>query len=83
MRFGGHKYAAGLSLKKENLASFKEDFENEVGKHIQEKDLIAIKMETKIATKNDKLFFENLDELLFLHTPNRKEHKVSTLILLP
>ena len=27
-------------LKKENLASFKEDFENEVGKHIQEKDLI-------------------------------------------
>ena len=40
VRFGGHKYAAGLSLKKENLASFKEDFENEVGKHIQEKDLI-------------------------------------------
>jgi single-stranded-DNA-specific exonuclease len=40
VRFGGHKYAAGLSLKKENLASFKEDFENEVGKYIQEKDLI-------------------------------------------
>ncbi|MBD01149.1 MAG: single-stranded-DNA-specific exonuclease RecJ [Crocinitomicaceae bacterium] len=40
VRFGGHKYAAGLSLKKENLASFKEDFENEVGKHIQDQDLI-------------------------------------------
>ena len=40
IRFGGHKYAAGLSLKKENLASFKEDFENEVGKYIQEQDLI-------------------------------------------
>lgn len=40
VRFGGHKYAAGLSLKKENLVSFKEDFENEVGKYIQEKDLI-------------------------------------------
>ena len=40
VRFGGHKYAAGLSLKKENLASFKEDFENEVGKYIQKQDLI-------------------------------------------
>ena len=40
VRFGGHKYAAGLSLKKENLASFKEDFENEVGKYIQEQELI-------------------------------------------
>ena len=40
VRFGGHKYAAGLSLKKENLASFKEDFENEVGKYIKEQDLI-------------------------------------------
>jgi single-stranded-DNA-specific exonuclease len=40
VRFGGHKYAAGLSLKKENLASFKVDFENEVAKFVKEQDLI-------------------------------------------
>ena len=40
LRFGGHKYAAGLSLKKENLVSFKVDFENEVAKFIKEQDLI-------------------------------------------
>ena len=40
LRFGGHKYAAGLSLKKENLVSFKIDFENEVAKFIKEQDLI-------------------------------------------
>ena len=40
VRFGGHKYAAGLSLKKEKLPSFKLDFENEVAKFIKEQDLI-------------------------------------------
>ena len=40
VRFGGHKYAAGLSLKKENLEPFKADFENEVGKYIKKQDLI-------------------------------------------
>ena len=40
VRFGGHKYAAGLSLKKENLASFKIDFETEVAKIIEDQDLI-------------------------------------------
>ena len=52
VRFGGHKYAAGLSLKKENLASFKEDFENEVGKHIQEQNLIP---ENNIEKKANKV----------------------------
>lgn len=40
VRFGGHKYAAGLSLKKENLDLFKEAFELEVKNAINKDDLI-------------------------------------------
>ena len=40
VRFGGHKYAAGLSLKKENLELFKEAFEAEIKKVIKKEDLI-------------------------------------------
>lgn len=39
-RFGGHKYAAGLSLKKENLELFKNAFEEEVKKQIKKENLI-------------------------------------------
>ena len=38
--FGGHKYAAGLSLKKENLEAFKIQFEQFVIDHIQEEPLV-------------------------------------------
>ncbi len=37
--FGGHKYAAGLSLKHENLAEFKQRFELFVKEHIKEEQL--------------------------------------------
>ncbi|OYT16835.1 MAG: single-stranded-DNA-specific exonuclease RecJ [Bacteroidetes bacterium 4572_77] len=37
--FGGHKYAAGFSLKQENLEVFKQDFENYVKKNISEDSL--------------------------------------------
>ena len=40
VRFGGHKYAAGLSLKKENLELFKEAFELEVKNAINKDELI-------------------------------------------
>ena len=40
IRFGGHKYAAGLSLKKENLEPFKKAFEYEVKKHIKKENLV-------------------------------------------
>ncbi|MBS1647188.1 MAG: single-stranded-DNA-specific exonuclease RecJ [Bacteroidetes bacterium] len=39
-QFGGHKHAAGLSLKAENLPSFTQLFEEVVSKSISEKDLI-------------------------------------------
>lgn len=38
--FGGHKYAAGLSLKPENLKAFSDRFEEYVSEHIKEEELI-------------------------------------------
>lgn len=37
--FGGHKYAAGLSLKPEHLKEFSERFEKYVSEHIEDEDL--------------------------------------------
>ncbi len=39
-QFGGHKYAAGLTLKEENLEGFKEKFEEVVRKSISEEQLV-------------------------------------------
>jgi len=39
-QYGGHKFAAGLSLKPENLEAFKKAFENEVEKRIESSILI-------------------------------------------
>ena len=48
-QFGGHKYAAGLTLKEENYAAFKQAFEDEVSKTI-DKSLLTreIKVDTQI-----------------------------------
>ena len=37
MQFGGHKYAAGLTIKKENYLSFKNKFETSVSKIFESK----------------------------------------------
>lgn len=48
-QFGGHKYAAGLTLKPENYDAFKQAFEDEVSKTIDRKLLIPeIKIDAKI-----------------------------------
>lgn len=39
VNFGGHKYAAGISLKEENLEEFKQRFEKEVANTITEESL--------------------------------------------
>ena len=39
-QFGGHKYAAGLTLKKENLEAFTAKFESVVADTLQEEMLI-------------------------------------------
>lgn len=58
-QFGGHKFAAGLSLKIENINPFIEAFEIEVSKTITEDMLtpnVEIDMEIKIDEINEKLF---------------------------
>ncbi len=52
-QFGGHKYAAGLTLKEENYEAFKKAFEDEVSKTIDRNLLIPeIKIDTAIDLKN-------------------------------
>lgn len=47
--FGGHKYAAGLSMKPENLEKFEERFEKYVSEHIDEYDLVPeVEIDTDI-----------------------------------
>lgn len=52
-QFGGHKYAAGLTLKAENYEAFKQAFEDEVSKTI-DKSLLTpeIKIDTQIDLKD-------------------------------
>ena len=38
--FGGHKYAAGLSMKEENLEEFRRRFEEYVSEHLVEEDFV-------------------------------------------
>lgn len=52
-QFGGHKYAAGLTLKAENYQAFKQAFEDEVSKTIDRNLLIPeVKIDTQIDLKN-------------------------------
>jgi single-stranded-DNA-specific exonuclease len=50
LRFGGHKYAAGLSLRKKDLVSFSIDFEKEVKKKIKPQMLVPkIKIDSQLS----------------------------------
>ena len=58
-KFGGHKYAAGMSIKKENLAQFIEEFEKAVSETITEDQLrpkINIDKLIDIDAVDDKLY---------------------------
>ncbi len=58
-KFGGHKYAAGLTLKKENLQSFIDEFENVVSRTITKDQLVAVievDLEIDIDEVDDKLY---------------------------
>jgi single-stranded-DNA-specific exonuclease len=54
-KFGGHKYAAGLSLKKENLEAFKEKFESVVANSI-DKELLIPEQEIDVELSFDQIF---------------------------
>jgi single-stranded-DNA-specific exonuclease len=52
-QFGGHKYAAGLSLKPENLLAFSEKFEEVVSQTIQEHMLVPeVEIDSAIALQD-------------------------------
>lgn len=58
-QFGGHKYAAGLTLKEENYEAFKQAFEDEVSKTIDKTLLvpeIRVDMLISLPQVNDKLW---------------------------
>ncbi len=58
-QFGGHKYAAGLTLKEENYEAFKQAFEDEVSKTIDKSFLtpeIKVDMQIDLPQVNDKLW---------------------------
>lgn len=57
--FGGHMYAAGLTLKKENLKAFKQKFEQCVAETIQNEQLVPsvdIDMELKLTDITSKFY---------------------------
>ena len=57
-QFGGHKFAAGLTMKPENVKAFVEAFENEVSRTIKEEMLlptVEIDLELKLDDINEKL----------------------------
>jgi len=61
--FGGHMYAAGLTMRKENLQAFSERFEEVVSNSIQPHHLVPTihcDMETDFSTIITKDFFEQL-----------------------
>jgi len=62
--FGGHKYAAGLSLKPEHLDEFKNKFENYVVSTIQQEMLIPeVEIDARICLKDiNKKFFRILKQ---------------------
>ena len=58
-QFGGHKYAAGLTLKEENYLAFKQAFEDEVSKTIDKNLLtpeIKVDMQIDLAEIDDKFW---------------------------
>tara|TARA_B110000967_G_scaffold88467_1_gene91088 strand:- start:380 stop:1882 length:1503 start_codon:yes stop_codon:yes gene_type:complete len=58
-KFGGHKYAAGLTVKKQNLDSFIKEFEKVVAATITKDQLVAeieVDMQIELDEVNDKLY---------------------------
>lgn len=58
-KFGGHKYAAGLTVKKENLKAFISEFEKVVSSTITKEQLVAqidIDMQIELEEVNDQLY---------------------------
>ncbi len=65
MNFGGHDFAAGLTIKKENLSLFKKRFIEEVNSSLKEQDLVAkLYLDAEIAFSD--LTFDFMESLTLL-----------------
>lgn len=65
VKFGGHKYAAGLSIKEEDFSVFKEAFEEQVSKTIEPEQKIAkIHLEASLSFKEIEAKFLRIVEQL-------------------
>jgi len=56
IRYGGHKYAAGLSIKQENIPEFREKFVRVSSNHLSDEDIIPklhIDLEIELSDIND------------------------------
>jgi len=70
--WGGHKYAAGLSIKEENLEAFSKKFEQMVSEHLAEESLapkVEIDAEIDFSTIT-RAFFDNLKKFAPFGTRN-------------
>ena len=63
--FGGHSFAAGLTIKSENIKAFKQQFINQANKTLKHDDLIP-KLHTDAHIEFKDLTFEFLDSLQLL-----------------
>ncbi len=65
IQFGGHKYAAGMTMEKNQIEGFIQKFEEVVASTIEEKSLtpvISISAEIEFSNINDK-FFETVEQM--------------------
>lgn len=90
--FGGHKYAAGLTMKEENVEKFNERFENYVSNNIKAEQLkarIEIDLEISLVNINSGFFkilkqfcpfgFGNINPVFVSHNVYGKARKVGKL----
>lgn len=62
-QYGGHKYAAGLTLKPENLEGFREEFEKTVKTHItEEQTQVKLLVDAEVALSDLTFKFHNVLE---------------------
>ncbi len=71
LKFGGHKYAAGLCIEKDKIPKFREDFHKYTSEHITNSDLVhQLSIEAKITAEEINLNLIDWLELFAPHGPN-------------
>ncbi len=70
LQFGGHKYAAGMTLEEDDLPKFKKAFDQHVGENITEEMTVPeVKIDAKISVEDINSQFERRLKLFHPHGP--------------